>query len=355
MGEDSIIKFSLRQSLLNDIESFLEAEGFNLNAVAIEGVLSLINLVSDYYEEGQHLYPEIIITQDISIFQTIPSYKIKINTATLELSSFKHAIKLCAPLAINSWVIYIEIKDDNINFGLVSTEKSETSLSLHRQTLNRDLFYENATFAYIRSFGQKVVEIKGLDGSIQVYLNLDEEKELTENKMAYLAHSIVAACSDDEDRREKLSIFFEKKLDDALKSGHGNLIAVVEDREDSIQSIKEKLSDGIYLEEPINMTDYVLNAEEEKSNESFMLLKSYSSLMKSMMNHDGITLFTNTGKILGYHLFIKATPDEKAEGNENVSTEGGARSRAFEVMKRLNFKACFYKSQDGNTKYHGQK
>ena len=40
-----------------------------------------------------------------------------------------------------------------------------------------------------------------------------------------------------------------------------------------------------------------------------------------------------------------------AAANENVEVVGGARSRAFEVMKASNvFCCCFYKSQDGNEK-----
>ncbi len=64
-----------------------------------------------------------------------------------------------------------------------------------------------------------------------------------------------------------------------------------------------------------------------------------------MLNHDGITILTNTGKVIGYHMFIP-----KIEGGEDVN--GGARTRAYQSMINSKiFSSCFYKSQDGKSKY----
>jgi len=64
-----------------------------------------------------------------------------------------------------------------------------------------------------------------------------------------------------------------------------------------------------------------------------------------MLHHDGVTVFSSKGKVLGYHVFVK--PD----GSEKEEIVGGARTRAFEVLKLSNvFESCFYKSQDGNEK-----
>lgn len=134
-----------------------------------------------------------------------------------------------------------------------------------------------------------------------------------------------------------------------MKAGHGNLIGVVEDDSDAIEQIKTELHDGIYLHEPIDIVELVEQAEAEKTNESSIRLTAHTSLVSSMLNHDGITLFTTKGRLIGYHLFIKSKPEvQEAEGE----VVGGARSRAFEAMKGLNLKACLYKSQDGNMKYY---
>ena len=64
-----------------------------------------------------------------------------------------------------------------------------------------------------------------------------------------------------------------------------------------------------------------------------------------MLNHDGITIISNKGKIIGYHILI----DNYL--NDGDVVVGGARSKAFKSMENCGlFNLCFYKSQDGNLK-----
>ena len=73
---------------------------------------------------------------------------------------------------------------------------------------------------------------------------------------------------------------------------------------------------------------------------------AFSKVMISMLNHDGITLMTDKAKILGYHMFIETIIKEDGE-----QPLGGARARAYQSMVNSDlFSACFYKSQDGNSK-----
>ena len=335
-------KSSLRDTLLDDLERFLHEEGFISDDRLTKGMLQLVNLVADYYEEGKHLYPEVIVTNDLDGLAFLSPRKVLIKEEKLTVKEFQHALKLCAPLAVDGWVIFIEVGKEQVRIGVMTTEKTETTLSLSRQTKNDDSLPDEATFAHIRCIGQKVVEVVGKKGGIHIYLNLDEEKDLTDNKVESLAKVIVSGCQEDD--REKLSIYFEKVIDNALKAGHGNLIGVVEDTPEKKEKALNLLEDGIHLQKEIDLAALIKEAETEKSNVSSVTLRAYTSLMTAMLNHDGITLMTDTGKILGYHLFIKS--DQKDE-----KVMGGARSRAYEAMRKLGLKACFYKSQDGNMKF----
>lgn len=341
--QKEIYKSSLRDALLDDVSKFMKREGFRPSEIYPEGLLLLINLVSDYYEEGKHLYPEVIVTQDLEGLQLPVSRTVFIQESNPSIGSFRQALKLCAPLAVDGWVIYIELKEDCIRFGVFSTEITETSLSLYRQTMHNDYLPPDSTFAYLRCVGQKVVELRGKNGGMHIYLNLDGEINTSDNEIERLSKIITYNC--DGDDNEKLSIFFEKLIDNSLKAGHGNLIGVVEDKPEKIARIKESLNDGIYLNKAIDMAAFIRDVDIEKSSNNSVSLRAYSSLMSSMINHDGITLITDTGKLLGYHLFVK-----QELNNRDVS--GGARSRAFESMKQLDLKACFYKSQDGNMKLY---
>jgi hypothetical protein len=64
-----------------------------------------------------------------------------------------------------------------------------------------------------------------------------------------------------------------------------------------------------------------------------------------MLNHDGITVFTNKGRLIAYHLLIGIY-----EKKEQILI-GAARTKAFASMQNSQlFLSCFYKSQDGNIK-----
>lgn len=338
-----MIKTSLRKHLLGEIDKFLQAEGFISDELTQKGILALISFVSEYYEEGKRLYPEIVLTNDIDIFKTIPSRRIPIQSEPLKESSFRQAVKLCAPLSSDGWVIYLEITGEKINFGMLSTEMTDTSLSLKKQTSSKDTFPQDSTFLHICCIGEKVVNLSGLKGTLQVSLDLGDDGYAADNSIEQLSKIIASDC--EEDKQGKISVYIEKLIDNTLKAGHGNLIGVVKDDATAINSVKNELSDGVYLDNPIDLSQLVIITESEKTSINSRHLRAYSSIASAMMNHDGITLISTAGRILGYHLFIK---DRKAD----VEVVGGARSRAFESMKTLGLKACFYKSQDGNIKLH---
>jgi len=335
---------SLRQNVLNSIESFLYKEGFQRDEITALGILETINLISDYHEEGTPLFPELLITNSLDFFKTIPNKEFLISEGNLSVDEFKKAIKLCAPLAIDSWTIFIEIKPDKIRYGLVSAEMTETSLSMYNQTVGElKVQYEKTTIAYIRNIGQKTVELSGLKNKIVVSLTLDEPTKTTFKEVSTISKEITSKC--DENIRQQVSTFFEKLITIALRIGHGNLIGVIDDTEISKKNLIGKEKNGTYLPKFIDFEQLILESEQDKSNETSINLKSYSSILKSMLNHDGITVFTNKGKLIAYHLLIN-TYEKKGE-----SLVGGARTKAFASMQNCNlFLSCFYKSQDGNMK-----
>lgn len=94
------------------------------------------------------------------------------------------------------------------------------------------------------------------------------------------------------------------------------------------------------------MTELALECKNTQTEEASVKLRSFSSLMKSMLNFDGITLFSNTGKILGYHFIV----NNNEVADEDI--EGGSRTRAYEALCGMTeVLACFMKSQDGNIKF----
>lgn len=342
----NLIQSSLRKEVLTSIGNFLWQEGFAPNELLQQGVLQIINLISDYYEEGKPLFPEIIITNDLQFLDPIIPKILPIKRHPLTVDEFGLAVKLCAPLSVNGWVIYIEVKDEYINYGMASADVDETSPSMYSQTVG-DLKNPQNSFAaaYLRNAGQKVVELAGIKSRLIVSLNLDEPTDYSLNEVHQLSVSIIDKC--DEKFAINLKTYIEKLIDGTLKIGHGNLIGVIDDTEENIAKVKESLkgNGGIYLKDPIDFQALLVQTDENKDSQSSVNLRSYAVLLQSMINHDGITILTNKARVIGYHMLIDAYV------NETDKITGGARSKAFLSMKNCElFSFCFYKSQDGNLK-----
>lgn len=332
---------SLRESTIESIGNFLHEEGFVADPYTKEGIVEILNLVSDYKEEGKSLYPEIIITNNEDLFKGIPEKRVQIKASVLSIKEFKNAIKLCAPLAVNGWIIYIIVKDGYISYGMITAEMSETTISIYEQTVGKlKSKFRGICVAYIRNIGDKLVQITGLKKKIVISLTLENLKL---NKDFPRELSIVLSTQAKKESQVLLQEYLEKKLGQALKEGHGNLIGIINDNAESINNVKATYPDGIYLTETIDFQKLVLDTQ-NKIKDADANLRHYGFLLKAMINHDGITIMTNTGKLIGYHVFIKVAP------SLNVDHGGGARTRAFEEMKKSKiFVACFFKSQDGHT------
>jgi len=339
----SINHSSLRETTLKEIGNFLFEEKFQTNTIARQGILDLINQISDYYEEGNHLYPEVLIMNKIELLKTIPSREILFYEGKLDFLEFKQAIKLCAPLAVNNWIIFIVIKGNQMKYGLTSAEISETSIPMFKQAI--EMPNSGFNIAYIRNIGKKTVELAGLKNRCIISLTLDETREVLKNEVSDLCSIILNTLTGNESG--KLNTYFEKVISEAIKIGHGNLISVVDDNAGAIEKVEKILKNGILFQNPVDLAEMIKRAEDEKTNLTSIELKSFTSLIISMINHDGITLFTNSGKILGYHFIIENKLSKQSK------VVGGSRTLAFEAMKSSKlFQACFMKSQDGNIKFY---
>lgn len=335
---------SLRKQVFDSIGDFLYHEGFKSCEITQKGIVEIVNKIASYFEEGAALFPEVIITNDFDFFRTIPSKVVFIKECSLAEEEFKQALKLCAPLAVDNWIIFIEVKNNKIKYGLINADILDTTPSLYNQTVGKfGEPIENITIAYIRSIGNKTVELIGFKQRKIVSFTLNQIESNLLHDITMLSKTIT---SDLTLKKEMLEQVIEKLLLHSIQQSHGNLIGVISDSEEILTALHEKEPDGLYLIEPIDLIQYIDLADEEKTSEYSILLRNISSLVSGMINHDGITVISTMGKIFVYHLFIKR--------NEAVPVHltGGARKRAFESMKASGyFNACFYKSQDGGVSY----
>lgn len=331
-----------RIEIEDEIDEMLTSMSYPNTDDIRNGILDMINMISDYHEEGTPLYPNVIITDSESYFKTFNSNRTRIAKNELKRHEFSQSIKMCAPLAVDGWSIYIiiSVKNNFIEYGVLTTEIQILSLDLYEQTMESAIPEINSLF--IRNVGNKVVEVRNVQQQMLVALNLSDEYLPMDDSIRKLTDSIL---TDDDNLREARN-YLSKTILQALNEGHGSLIAVVHDDGKVINEVLGNLHGGILLDDSIDIKGLISDYRKYQTEESSAKLRSYAGLMQSMLNFDGITLFSDNGKVLGYHFIV----NNNAVTDEHV--QGGSRTRAFLALCSLAcIKACFIKSQDGKVKF----
>lgn len=336
---------SLREMAQGGLQTFLRSIGFtlgnkDLDDMLLSGLTFLVNEISDYYEEGTKLSPEIIITDSADYFQSLSTrIKFSIYTGVHKMSEYKRMLKMCAPLAVNGWKLYLIWSTTGMEWGVFTTELSEVSISIGTQLLY-DTPQPDSHVVYLHSLDEKNVLLQSQGNTAQILISptLDEVTDRsTEAVEAFV--SIVQSASPN----ESFKIYLHKLLKETFQEGHGNLFVVVNDD----KNIPVSLTNGIsLLQSPIDLytafIDVTTATEAQTAVETNYRLLRLASLAKSMMNHDGISVFSNTGKLLGFHYIVD---------NSDVADEelfGGARTRAYQaLLNKKEFLAVFMKKQEG--------
>jgi hypothetical protein len=191
------------------------------------------------------------------------------------------------------------------------------------------------------SVAEECVEVRASNG-LYHHVYLDHRKEDTPPPLQYLERLVKAMVKRvREESREAVGSFLKKTLFTAMRDAHGCIIAVT-----GMRTAPGFLaSDGIMLADPIDFQDLVrrLNKGEIDST----ILANKSALVRGMLQTDGITLFDDRGRLLGYNCFVKV------RGHEPGAI-GGARRRAYTAVTGKigrGVSAAFMQSQDGGTAF----
>lgn len=329
---------SSRKACIEKISEILELEAFPHSGTHINGVIDIIDQISDYYEEGSKLYPEVLMVTSRDMMCSYPGRFICLYAGELKDRHFNEAMKICAPLATDNWNIYIVLPNNNsIEFGIISTEVKETSLSVREFSLSQT--DKDDHFLYIRNVGGKNVEVARRDDAILISLSLQDSVTTQDDNISRLIDAIIMDLQD----KEEIRRFMHKIILDSLNKGHGNLIAVC--KEQDIEKVLRNMTGGAKLLPYIDIPELLRADKEGGRSESAVAIKSNVSIVKSMINHDGITIFSTNGKVMAFHCII-----DNSKANDPNSV-GGARTKAFDAMKTMpEFHMVFFKSQEGKTK-----
>jgi hypothetical protein len=230
------------------------------------GILYLVNELADYYEEGTRLFPEIIVVDSIEYFETIPNKQIYFfYNGPLDTHQFCKSLKMCAPLATNGWVIFIYVSQNEMRWGVITSELSETSIPLGIQIIH-DRAQDNCHIVYMRNIGQKNVQLLSIGGNsgCQITMSLNDPIADGTKSIDILCDKIMESCAN---KTEEFDTYIRKIINLALRLGHGNLFIVLQDE----QSIPEILKGGVDISEvPIDLYDAYLELKAIGDNNSLV-------------------------------------------------------------------------------------
>ena len=261
--------------------------------------------------------------------------RIKIGDSTSDVSGIKEALKKCAPLATGGWLVYIQNNTDKIEYGVFKGSSNPISVLVDDVVMT-----PNNNLIVVKAFqvAEECVEVRANNGS-RHYIFLDHREEESPPPLQYLdklVSSIIDKTEVEVEYIEPATSFLKRLLFDSLRESHGCIVAVTNMK----KSPKLLSADGIILDKPIDFVQLVSDLSKGKIPPSHIDSKGH--LLKGMLNSDGITLFDNRGRLLGYNCFIKLSTGEHPIG--------GARKRAFTTLaERIGKGLCaaFMQSQDG--------
>lgn len=331
---------TFRTQLIGAVTEFCQSSQLPLLGNALH-LVELIVSLARYKEEGINLYPKVYLTNNMHMLNSMlpDGESLKIGEAEANIRGINDALKKCAPLATNGWLIYIETNNDSLRYGVFKGSGNPISV-----LVDDVLMTENDDFFVVKIFqiADDCVEVRSNTGALH-YIFLNHRKEDSPPPLQFLGKLVEAVTQKTPaDEKEPTVSFLNRLLFGALRESHGCIIAVT----NMAEAPKFLSSDGVILEKPIDFSKLVYDLKKEKISPSH--LHSKGDLLKGMLNSDGIILFDNKGRLLGYNCFVKVS------NKENII--GGARKRAFaSIQSKLGrgVAAVFMQSQDGWTDFKG--
>jgi hypothetical protein len=339
---------SLRDSVKGAVVEFLDDERMPCLKTQ-EGLVTLINALAHYTEEGRALFPEIFVFDSLKLaLGMMPgSEHVWIGEGAKAAQTMAEALKRCAPLARTGWSIYIERKEDLFSYGLLRC--AATVLSVGPTEILVDRGDPVAPVLMLHQVGANAIEVRGVSqSSLLVHFGAAREGEASPiPAINSFIESVVIDVQ--ETVREQAATFYRGILMDVLHSGHGTLAAVVRAKK---KIIPKQFSDAIVLRPPLNPCEKILALLQKLDSQSNMQLYACGSLVSGMLQSDGLTLLGTDGSVRAYKVFVK-------QPKKNKTTEalaGGARSRAFAVLSALvgrELHSAYMQSQDGHAEFYG--
>ena len=338
------MNITFRTRLLGSVTDFCTETG--LAMATPEVMVDLIVRLARYQEEGVKLSPQVYLTNNIDLLvKLLPeSEKLNVSVTTADPRGIEKMLKTCAPLAVGEWRIFGHQCGRQMKFGVFRGSSNPISVGVDEIVLTDQ---DGAAVIKSHQVADECVQISNSKG-LHHHIFFNHQREEGPPPLRHVEDLVLSITKhvDDEDR-EVVQSFLTRILVPALLNSHGCILAVT----NMSKPPKILSNDAVILDKPIDfpLITRGLKRTGRDRGPTYSLEKK-AELLQGMLRSDGITLFDQYGKLLGYRCFIRIS--------DRSGVVGGARMRAFESLKQhlgRGLAGAFVQSQDGLTEFEERK
>ena len=339
---------TIRESLIGVLSDFVKDAGFDQQ---LNLIVELTYELAEYREEGVSFFPNVYIVKRTDEADTLSiispgAERIQLKSIAVNPGSASKILKDSAALAVGGWSVFIDVSEVEAKYGLFQSELLPNSLSSSDSM--GDTSVQSGLALLIRNCARNCVELLAADGNRMEFGLTASRCSSVSVSNAFRVLSEKATSEITQEARGHATTYFRRIITHLCQRSHGTIVVVLLP---GVSVVPELLNDGVILSQPIDLLGAFIELRREATAASLSRLSALEAVLGGMILSDGVTVLSSDGKIVAFRVFVKPSDDERIELN-TINPHGGARTRAFELLKLRVGKsiACvFFRSQDGVT------
>jgi len=212
---------SIADSIHDLAGTVLYEAGFSKKVMDKEELVEILRMLEDCREEGRALYPEILLTTRLNdcIKPIHPVQLVFCGESTDRPGRFRRAIKRCAAVASEPWVIVLEVSAEKLRYGVATTNVRADAESLYEAVFDLATPAEDLPLMFLRRHGTRAVLLRTLREERVVSLTLSDELLKAADDLAGFARTV--STKTNETNRPNSERVIHRLLEQACREGHG--------------------------------------------------------------------------------------------------------------------------------------
>lgn len=339
--------FSIREALQGALRDWIASSG--ISCMHTESLArDIAAILTHYREEDVPLFPQVymFMTREHLQYLAPAASAHKVGNMQYGASDASTLLKDAAGIAIEGWSIYVlKLNESTFEYGVFRSQQHSYSVPAEESMIDVGA---NIPVIAIRNRGHLLVELVNTSKQACT-ISLTTETASTSPLLAHINGYVSTVTSDiSEERVDDFKAYLSRLLCNLLQHSHGTLIATI-----STSAASKKADKAVWLDPPVELYLLYRNAVDQSTADSLASLQAAEALLKGMINSDGVVVFSASGTIVAFRLFLSPTSAERSQ----IPEGGGGRRRTFGLMalrvKNKDLQGAFFRSQDGMTAFEG--